>query len=508
MDAKSVTGITLSLLLAALAIVFKDSIIYAVLLMSFAGLLATVFGVKLVKEYLPKIFSDKERPKLIAQSIYRAAAQHGGIIHATHVFPISSDFTQDLAVTELKGTPTVVGLSFHRILLMDSDYDEKHWVNYVFASIPKTVSITIYVLKTRPLYIPRFLKTVLPRLNLLLYKSHSGSTRSFVGLDRLPQPNIADVNFAMESRNRRIYSTLLKYFERITGSGYFDAYSVAEAYAKSRNLRSPVIRGQSTAARIVNFAETTPGISLVGLFGSMAQSSLGIDNESVVDPSDLDVDILLIYDPDQLDCEWGEIRDRVESYLNRSVTAVTWGPDLTPFYEFRDDLKINVEIECFPIGSSFFVQNRLLGYSVFRSFLPMYSAEGRAVVPLLSIPSDPLSAESRWSLVLRDRQGIEQFANRMKSEQVATDPRRLCVHLIRNAVWASTGIWPRSARDAYDYLVQSNVSVISVGTLKASMTLLNEEPEMIKADLMSRMRVVEQLISELRSFALTLLSPN
>jgi predicted nucleotidyltransferase len=251
-----------------------------------------------------------------------------------------------------------------------------------------------------------------------------------------------------------MYRVLRKYFDHITDSGHFRQFGNFEEYTASQRLSSSVERGQAVLSRIVDFAETTSGVQFIGIFGSMARAALGYIPEPMPERTDADVDILLIFSRAQLGRSIEETQRAVEQLLDPEKTKVTWGPDLSPFYHYRDDNRVDVDIECLEAGSRFYVSNRLLGYSIFRYFMPLYSADRLAVASYIGIPTVPLSEGQRWAVLECDRQGLRALMERLKTPQEIpeTDPRRLAAQMVRNLVWAMTGIWSPTANEAIAYL--------------------------------------------------------
>lgn len=450
----SVLSLAASLALAGLTVVFSQSLPYAAVLLGIAIVLVLGTASWSVWEWLPRALTDLERPKVVARSIYRKAASKGGTIHATHIYPKEVSPEQDFAVEELASLGSNVEVSFYRVLMLDSIEDERRWLTLLFGQLHKNVTKHFYTLSSYPLLLPRIAKALLPRLNLLLYRSPGGrSCQVFVGLDRLHLTG-GSVNFALHSRSKRVYGALLRYFELLTGSRHFASCTSLEEYDATQRASSQVQRGQAVVSRIVDCAETTKGIVFIGMFGSIARAALGLTGEIAADASDADVDLLIVFDPRTYPGTEEDLRAHVESALDVRRTRVTWGPDLSVFYPFRDEQRIDVDVECLPVGDNFYSDNRLLGHSVFRHFMLLYSVEQRAVVSYIQVPMTPLTARERWHLVVSDRQGLTYFRDRIDQPSASSDPRRLCSHVLRNAVWAITGSWPTTGRAAGQFLAE------------------------------------------------------
>ena len=494
-----IIGLAISLVLAGLAILFRESRIYSVALIVLALFLVLITLVSAAGESFVRVLTDPDGPIQETRRIYREAAISGGTIHATHVFPIDRNPDKDIAVDELSQASPKLDLTFERILLLDSIEDERLWLEKLFGSIKPSISKTFHLLRSYPLLFPRIAKALLPRLNLLLYQTQSGrSCISLIGLDRL---HIAgtEVNFAIRTPNKRAYRALLKYFVHITGSGHFRAYNSINAYNETRRASSQVERGQSVISRIVDFAETTPGVESVGMFGSMARAALGLVADPVSDQTDADVDLVLLFDPRGLGQSIDELQRAIEDFLNPATTRVTWGPKLAPFYEFRDEERIDVDIECHVLGSDFHQTNKLLGYSIFRYFIPLYSVDQSPLISHLPIPNRPLSTSQRWHHLLGDRQGLSYFLERLNSTLTNTDPRRLCAHVLRNSVWALTGFWLPSGRAAGEYLANWVGWTAPQETLERARELLTEPSDVVRSDLGARYGDVHSLINTVLS---------
>ncbi len=454
----SILSLACSLLLAALSVLLAQSKPYAVALLCVSGSLVLISLIWTLVEYVPLVLCDPTRPKKRAERIYKKAATSGGTLHATHVFPLDRNPDNDFALAALADADCRVNISFSRILLLDSLMDEHQWLHSLFTRISGHVRMKFYLLNSYPLLLPRIAKALLPRLNLLLYESPSGLfCESLIGLDRLHIMG-KEVNFAVSSRSRRMYRVLRDYFDHITDSGHFRCFGNYQEYAASQRINSSIERGQAVISRLVDFAATTPGVQFIGIFGSMARAALGYVPEPMPERTDADVDILFIYSGQQLSNSVEETQRAVEQLLDPNKTKVTWGPDLGPFYNYRDDDRIDVDIECLEAGSRFYLSNRLLGYSVFRYFMPLYSADRLAIASYIGIPTLPLSESQRWAIVECDRQGLRSFIKRLAATQdtSGTDPRRLASHMVRNLVWALTGIWSATANEAIAYLQATN----------------------------------------------------
>jgi len=448
----SLLSLAASLALAGLSVVFAQSLPYATVLLGTAVFLVLGTAAWSVWEWLPRVLTDPERPKEVARSIYRRAASKGGTIHATHIFPKAGNPEEDYAIEALANLGTNAEVTFYRVLLLDSIEEERRWLTLLFGRLHPGIVKRFYTLSSYPLLLPRIAKALLPRLNLLLYRSTGGGCQVLVGLDRLHLTGDS-VNFALHSRSKRVYGALLRYFELLTGSRHFESCSALKEYDATQRASSQVQRGQAVVSRVVDCAETTKGIVFVGLFGSIARAALGLTGEIVAEDRDADVDLLIVFDP-RIHTVTEDLRTHVESALDARRTHVTWGPDLTIFYPFRDEQRIDVDIECLPVGSDFYLDHRLLGHSVFRYFMPLYSVEQRAAVSYIHVPMTPLTQSERWNLVVSDRQGLQYFQECVAEFPKATDPRRLCSHLLRNAVWALTGSWPTTGRSAGQFLAE------------------------------------------------------
>lgn len=447
----SILSLAASLVLAGLAIVFAGSLPYAAMLIGIAIVLVLGAAGWSAWEGIPRVLTDPKRAKETARSIYRRAAQQGGTIHATHIFPIDRSPEGDFAINELGKAGNDIKISLHRVLLLDSIEDERTWLKLLFHALGENIAKRFYTLSSYPLMLPRIVKAVLPRLNLILYQAPSGrACQVLVGLDRLHLAGVS-VNFALHSRSRRVYQVLLNYFNRIAGSPHFRSFDHLDDYDATQAPSTQVRRGQAVVSRMVDYAETAKGVVFVGLFGSMARAVQGLTSE-VVGDNDADVDIIVVFDPHIYVGTVTDLREGVESSLGAGRTHITWGPDLSVFYPFRVEKRINIDIECHPVGANFYMENRLLGSSIFRYFVPLYSVDQQAVVSYLQVPTTPLTPLRRLSLVVSDRQGLRYFKDRVAEFPPGTDPRRLCSHVLRNIVWAITGTWSTTGREAGEYL--------------------------------------------------------
>ena len=489
----SVLSLAASLMLAGLAVIFSQSLPYATLLLGLACVLVLGTILWSIWERLPRVLTDLDHPKTIARSIYQKAATKGGTIHATHIYPKEVNPEHDFAIEELSNLGKNAAVSFHRVLMLDSVEDERLWLKLLFSRLHENVAKHFYTLSSYPLLLPRIVKTILPRLNLLLYCSPGGrSCQLLVGLDRLPLTS-RYINFALHSRSKRVYEALLHYFNMLAASRKFGSCTSLEEYNETQSASSQLQRGQAVVSRIVECAETTKGILFVGMFGSIARAALGLAGEIQTDGNDADVDLLIVFDPRIYPGSEEELRTHVESALDNSRTHVTWGPDLSVFYPFRIEPRIDVDIECLPVGDNFYLDNRLLGHSVFKCFMPLYSVAQRGVTSYIQVPMMPLTEQERWNLIMSDRQGLTYFHDQIDQPSASTDPRRLCSHILRNTVWAITGSWPNSARAAGQFLTESS-KWRDDKILREAISLLSMSTQQVQLNLESTFDKIRSLI--------------
>lgn len=466
--------------LTGLAIVFKDSIPFGVTLIVICIVLIVATVSWFFWESIPRFFTNQDDAVKAAQSIYRQASSTGGVIYATHIFPKDRDPNSDFAIKELKKAKPRINITFHRIILLDSKQEERNWLSTLFREIPAVVQNKFYVLSTYPLILPRITKSLLPRLNILLYQSPSGLIcRTAIGLDRLVDEG-NKVNFIITSRSNLVFRTLQKYFEHITGSHHFRPITSIDEYASTQQLSSSIEHGQDAVAKLSEFAEITSGISFIGLFGSMAKAALGLGPRYGIDETESDVDIIMIYDPVQ-HMDTASLRKKIQAAFYDQEYEIAWGPDLAPFYPYRVPNKVNIDIELFRVNDTFFEENLLLGHSIFSYFFPIYSLDGRGVSNVLKIPSKPLRYGERMKIVREDRQGFLMFKKRISEGAKHSDPRRLAAHITRNLVWAISGYWPRSPHDAASYLAE-HPEWKNLTNLNKISTLLNAQQAGVQID--------------------------
>jgi hypothetical protein len=136
---------------------------------------------------------------------------------------------------------------------------------------------------------------------------------------------------------------------------------------------------------------------------------------------------------------------------------IVFGDDDTYYYDMRKTGYITVDIEMHEQDSRYYDAHRLLGYSIFASYLSLYSRDHRAVEELLSVPREPIDFLSRVQLSLRNRKSIREFVEMSGLEMNRTDPRRLLAIALRNAAWALTGFHVTDWERALDYLSAKGV---------------------------------------------------
>lgn len=500
----TIIGIIIAMILTASGVIFAKSLIFAIALYGLAGLIVCYILSFLIYFSLPRIYISPKKPKEIAREIYATAAKHGGSICATHIFPTSPDNNDDLAIIELSKARHDIDLTFTRILILDSVKDERLWLESLFSSLKDKIETTCHVLQKYPLSFPWLLKACLPRINLLLYQSSSGSKSiSFIGLDKLhrnittdDEDNKKNLNFAIYSRNQKIHRTLINYFNRITVSGHFRICSSPDDFYSAQRINSRVERVQPIISKIKDFAETTQGILHAGLFGSTARSVLGLYDARPKTRTEADVDILIVYDPSKYRSPRIELEEIIKSFLDFNSTRITWRPGEDTFYTFNKPEKLNIDIELLENKSEFYHSNQLLGYSIFSSYFSLYSSLDKAIVNLLTIPQAPLTERQRFNIIKNDRQGLNYFLEKMADYPKQTDPRRLCAHVLKNSIWAKTGMWAPSSYAAATYLEECNFG-LDKDILRSARNLLGKSSDEIRADLISNYGIVKNLICDI-----------
>jgi predicted nucleotidyltransferase len=446
---KDVSLTALSILLAASGVFWGQASWYGYILVIIGFLLFGYVIIQTFLSYLPRLFITKGQTKAAAEKIYAEAAEKGGIISCTHIFPKGND--PDIA-EKLANVNPQKHVDFNRIMIMGNQHEDYKNIVRVFNTLSDSVSITLNVLSQCPLHAPRLVRVLIPRINLLLYKRENIYT-VLIGLDSLDVlgPEGKRVNFGLLFRSKRIYQILEKYFDLLLSYGHIvHVKSIQEYQSITRNY-SLSLGTKFMLDEIGNISEVNPEILHVGVFGSVARCLLGLTHRASPREHEADVDLLIV-----ISDQGEDVKGNVISLLNQRFPQDEFnlivGPDEKFFYEWRASNKINVDIEIVEKGSPFYEHNQLLGRSIFAHYYPLYSFGEDLLCEYLQIPLKVLLLNERRRILLNDRKGLVDFSRRLETSSEDIDPRRVVSLIVRNITWAESGQHPCDSHYALVFL--------------------------------------------------------
>lgn len=448
----NIVGIVFSLILGGLGIILGKTNEYGYALLFAAVIIIFIILIIYLYQRLPSIYIFPEKAKQKAKEIYELAAKVGGSLYATHIFPKDQELLNDIALAELKNLNNNSNLSFDRILILENQDIEEDWIERIFTDLDKNIKVTVHVLDRYPLYVHRLVKAIIPRINLLLYQTRFRHF-SLIGLDKLYLlKSKKNITFSLLFRSKRVYEILLNYFTEITSYADIVAIRNKEEFKGQRELTRLPSEFHRTINHILQIAENTKEICFVGIFGSLAKILEG-HNKALLTESDFDFDILVIYNQSENDQQIKtKIKNLISDELSSAKYNIVWGDDEDYFYEWRDISKINMDFEIHPYQSDYYTNYRLLGLSIFRYLMPLYSLDGRPHSQYIQTPIGPLNIKKRIKLLLNDRKGIIDFKKHLLLESTKTSPKRVLSLILRNLCWAESGHFPISTIKALEYL--------------------------------------------------------
>ncbi len=445
---KDITLLGISIIMAAFGVFFGQSTWYGLTLLSIGIAVFLFFVIKGLFDYIPRMFFDSNKACMMAEKIYEEASLKGGTLQSTHIFPRNE--LQDMATDKLSNVKSDVNLKFSRLMILETQQYEQKWITLLFDKISSNVDLSLKVLSKYPLFFPRLVHAVIPRINLLLYNKNNRHI-SMMGLDHLRLLGTNMVNFALVSHSKRVFNLLEKYFNSLQSYSQIISIKNIEEYLSICRDDNIDFRVKHVLSKIVSSAEINPNILHVGVFGSISRYLSGFLSRAHPKEQESDIDILIVYSDDK-----SEAKDLITNELMKELPSdqyeITWGPDENQFYEWRSPNKINIDIELIKITSFFFKQNQLLGKSIFSSYCNLYSFKESSLCDYIQIPDDIISEKDRYQIVLKDRKGLEDFLKNIRTDRENVDPRRVMSLIVRNVTWAISGQYPHSSNHAIDFL--------------------------------------------------------
>ena len=447
MSRNEIISIAIGGLLAGFGVFLGQTQLWGYILLGAAGLCFAYVIVTEVLKKLPIVYVKPGKAGEAAGQLYETALSKGGSILATHIFPTQENIQDDFAVKALKRAGSNTKIEFRRILILEDPAQERRIVENIFNEVPNIVDVTLHVLARYPLGITRLTKSSIPRFNILLHQQES-VYNSFLGLDDLAIPNVANTNFAIQFKSKKSYESLKSYFTGVTSSSDLVAIQSLAQYNSHRALEVIPLYAHHAITALIKFAEQDDRIIFAGLFGSIAKSINDIFPDSLSKHQDMDVDLMLICEPD---ASIENIKSDIKKQLSETKYRIIWGDDEKEFYSFRDRSKVNIDVEIFPKGDDFYKRNHLLAYSIFRYFLPLYSHRSSNISDHIEIQRGPLLEAERWKRLLKDRKGYLNFKAALTVANDEIDPRRILSLILRNFVWSASGHYPATAKIAIGY---------------------------------------------------------
>lgn len=236
------------------------------------------------------------------------------------------------------------------------------------------------------------------------------------------------------------------------------------------------------------------------MFGSVAKSVNDIFPDSLSNPQDMDVDVLLVCDAN---ASIDGIKISIKSHLSEDKYMIVWGDDDKEFYFFRDKKKVNVDIEIFSKGDDFYKRNQLLSYSIFRYFLPLYSYRASNVSDHIGIQRGPMLEKERWKRLIKDRKGFIEFKQELSKPNKEIDPRRFMSHILRNFVWAASGHYPATAKIAVEYLRMRTDKILNEELFEKASVILTSDYDAAKEHQYTYLTVSASILDKLLSYTLS-----
>ncbi len=469
MSRNEIISIGIGILLAGLGVFFGQSYEWGYLLIGLASLCFTYVAIVEAVKLMPKVFVRPGMAGKAAEEIYEKAVETGGTILATHIFPSNENIDKDYAAEALQKAKAGINIDFRRIMILENPLEERRLIEKLFKQLPDYIDVTLHILARYPLGISRITKTSIPRFNVLLHQNES-KYQSLLGLDDLEVPNFPKTNFGIQSKNKKVFMSLKSYFNAVTSSADLVAVQNIQQYDSHRSLEIIPIHVHQTITDLIKFAEKDSRIIFGGLFGSIARNVNDVFPDDLPNTQDMDVDVIFVCDAS---ANIADIMSEIKAGFKESDFKIIWGDDESEFYSFREEGKVNIDIEIFTRNSDFYKRNILLSYSIFRYFLPLYSRKDSNISDHLAIQKGPLREFRRWVSLLKDRKGYLDFKRSLSQHNSNIDPRRVLSLVLRNFVWAASGHYPATAKISLDYLrLREDLSIDKV-ILDTAATILS-----------------------------------
>ena len=396
-----------------------------------------------VRQRFPKLLRSNEKARETAEEIYDKARNRGGKLVATSIKPHSMLPKDDFAKKYLKRVER--DLEYERVIVTDNQDALYNVLENMSEQLDARVTAVAFTPKTIPV-LPPLVWSVIPRLNMLLYRDEKGKYDCLIGLDTVE--NGKRDNFAIRLRNKWAFELLSHYFRKLKEYHRgIDGVRDFKEYQRSKN-RSMYDFTSSTRNALLRWAEDDDDVLHVGLFGTSGAQTIGVATAELRKTYDADLDVMVIVKNETA----SGVKRRIRNLLEGLRLSIVWGDDTEYFYNFRPEDSRTVDVEIKEEGTHYYQRHSLLGYSNFAHYARIYPEYGPNVSDLIKLPPVCHSARERWEVCITNRKGIKEFKTRTSQGSHLSDPRRLLSILIRNVAWALTGARFASTYVALDAL--------------------------------------------------------
>ncbi len=498
MSKSDVIASAIGLIILASGIFFGRSVYWAYFLVVVAAVVLWIVFARDWLSHIPKVHVTRDSASAAAEHIYELAAENGGEIIATHIQPGELSASEDYAVHRLRRVKR--HLRFRRFLLVADKRLEEQWLENTCEELKKEkeVDATVYVVR-RPIFVGGALWAVLPRANLLLYKSEN-EYRCILGLDRLVAIDSEDegpvLNFAIEFRSRNVFEILSRYFESLIASGNIQAVKDFGQYKKAprSDFLKPQLQGILNG--LITLGENTPQILHVGVFGGMADHLSGLQSMFDYQEHEADLDLMVVTEREERDV----VKEKLLQLFHLDNVELVWGDDPHYFYHFRPQGKITVDVEVHERGADFYEKHPLLGCSIFAHYYMVYQVGERHIASILKLPRALSSSRERYKVLIEDRKGLVEFEERLGNNTSRIDPRRAISICLRNVMWANSGVRLAGTSMALDSLAEQWERIFPGTDLSRVREVLQMDQKVIRDNYKESRRVAESLVANALEF--------
>jgi len=477
-------GIVLPIVLVAVNIAVGKSPVIATVLIGIALLILIGWSCYLLFKTLHiRLSFSHGQAKAAFLEIYELAKKHGGYLCASHISPLERVTRPDDIPEKLRNLD--VPLDYHRLLFIDDPILQDAWVRRTLGLASDKLKVTVSY-STGIGLVSRFVWRVIPRFNLLLYRSPKGHvTRTLLGLHRIyteetqrdGQPQRKTPNFNITFSSSKLFSHLLEYFHAFAEGAVFDKASSLEEYDRKSHIQVFQTKFRSFLSRLLALCASNTNILHCSVFGYSAMYQEGVHYIDCF-KTDLDVDLILV-------CTRGNKESVREDLKNNRLLRenmpfsfqYVWGDDPEEFYSPRGMGTFTVDVELFEEGDQFFRQHPLLGHSILSSCVALYQQAPslHRLHQLMAQPELLPTVQRRMQVLINDRKGLLDFTESFKQKKGHVDPRRICAHVVRNLAWAWSGTIYSSYEQANKTLLDLPVPEEMRNSLKKCEVFMKKE---------------------------------